>query len=296
MFFSGKILLTGANGQLGNEIINLAKNRNLKLYPVMRTQLNITNLEQIEYVLATIKPNYIINAAAYTAVDKAEKESELAFSINALGVKNLAKIAQEYDIPLLHISTDYIFDGQKKDAYFEEDEAQPLSIYGKSKLSGENLLREIWYKHIILRVSWVFGSYGNNFVKTILRFANEQTELRIIADQKGAPTYAGDIAQTLLTIVKCLHNNQLEWGTYHYTGTPALSWYEFAKKIIDEAQQHNHLMVKNVIPISALDYPSIACRPTNSELACDKISRVFDIIPNNWFLGLKKLVKSYYDI
>lgn len=296
MFFSGKILLTGANGQLGNEIINLAKNRNLKLYPVMRTQLNITNLEQIEYVLATIKPNYIINAAAYTAVDKAEKESELAFSINALGVKNLAKIAQEYDIPLLHISTDYIFDGQKKDAYFEEDEAQPLSIYGKSKLSGENLLREIWYKHIILRVSWVFGSYGNNFVKTILRFANEQTELRIIADQKGAPTYAGDIAQTLLTIVKCLHNNQLEWGTYHYTGTPALSWYEFAKKIIDEAQQHNHLMVKKVIPISTLDYPSIAHRPSNSELACGKILRIFDVKPNNWVLGLKKLVKSYYDI
>ncbi|MCH9637308.1 dTDP-4-dehydrorhamnose reductase [Rickettsiella endosymbiont of Litargus connexus] len=296
MSFSGKILLTGANGQVGNEIVNLAKNRNLKLYSFTRTQLNITNLEQIEYVLATIKPHYIINAAAYTAVDKAEKENKLAFSINSLGVENLAKIAQEYDIPLLHISTDYIFDGQKKNVYLEEDEAQPLSVYGKSKLSGENLLREIWHKHIILRVSWVFGSYGNNFVKTILRLANERTELRIIADQKGAPTYAGDIAQTLLKIVKFLYSNQFEWGTYHYTGTPALSWYEFAKKIIDDAQQLNHLMVKKVIPIATLDYPSIALRPANSELSCDRITRVFDIKPNNWFLGLKKVVKSYYGI
>jgi dTDP-4-dehydrorhamnose reductase len=150
MSFSGKILLTGANGQLGNEIINLTKNVSLKLYPVTRTQFNITNLAQIEYVLSTVKPKYIINAAAYTAVDKAEKESELAFSINAFGVKNLAKIAQKYNIPLLHISTDYIFDGQKKNAYSEEDEAQPLSIYGQSKLSGENFLRDIWCKHIIL--------------------------------------------------------------------------------------------------------------------------------------------------
>lgn len=291
-----KILLTGAYGQVGNEIINLAGKCNLELYPFTHHQLNITEFGQLQQIISTIKPHYIINAAAYTAVDKAEKESELAFAVNALGVEYLAKIAQEYNIPLLHISTDYIFDGQKKNVYLEEDEAQPLSIYGKSKLSGENLLREIWHKHIILRVSWVFGSYGNNFVKTILRLANERAELRIIADQKGAPTYAGDIAQTLLKIVKFLHNNQFEWGTYHYTGTPALSWYEFAKKIIDDAQQLNHLMVKKVIPISTLDYPSIALRPANSELSCDRITRVFDIRPNNWFLGLKKVVMSYYGI
>ncbi|TKW76680.1 MAG: dTDP-4-dehydrorhamnose reductase, partial [Bradyrhizobium icense] len=198
MSFSGKILLTGANEQVGNEIVNLAKNRNLKLYSFTRTQLNITNLEQIEYVLATIKPNYIINAAAYTAVDKAELERENVFLVNATGIAYLAQIAKKYDIPLLHISTDYIFDGQKKLAYTEEDQAQPLSIYGQSKLSGENLLRETWYKHIILRVSWVFGVYGNNFVKNIIRLANEKNELRIIADQRGSPTYAVDIAQTLL--------------------------------------------------------------------------------------------------
>ena len=283
-------MLTGAKGQVGHEIVDLAVKHNLELYSFTRGQLNITEFGRLKQVISTIKPNYIINAAAYTAVDKAEKESELAFAVNALGVEYLAKISKEYNIPLLHISTDYIFDGQKKMPYAEEDKINPLSIYGQSKLSGENLLREIWYKHIILRVSWIFGTYGNNFVKTIMRLANERTELRVIADQKGAPTYAGDIAQTLLKIVKCLNNGQVDWGTYHYTGTPTLSWYEFAQRIIDEAKQLHKLMLKKLIPISALEYPSVAYRPSNSELACDKIGRIFDIKPNNWSDGLKKVV------
>jgi dTDP-4-dehydrorhamnose reductase len=292
MSFSGKILLTGANGQLGNEIVNLSKNLNLQLYPFTRRQLNITEFDQIKNVVAAIKPNYVVNAAAYTAVDKAEKESELAFAINGLGVRNLAKITQEYDIPLLHISTDYIFDGQKKIAYTEEDQARPLSIYGQSKLNGENFLKETWYKHIILRVSWVFGAYGNNFVKNIIRLASEKNELRIIADQKGAPTYAGDIAQTLIKIIKCLDKGLTDWGTYHYTGTPALSWYEFSQKIINEAKQRQKFILKKIIPISTLEYPSIARRPYNSELACSKLVRVFDIKPNNWSDGLKKVVSN----
>jgi dTDP-4-dehydrorhamnose reductase len=287
-----KILLTGANGQLGKEIVNLAANFKLELYAFSRNQLNITEFKQLNSAITAIKPNYIINAAAYTAVDKAETEHELAYAVNASGVKYLAQLAREYDIPLLHISTDYIFDGQKKMAYAEEDKTNPLSIYGQSKLSGENWLRETWYKHIILRVSWVFGAYGDNFVKTILRLAKERSELSIIADQKGAPTYAGDIAQTLLKIVECLQNGQTDWGTYHYTGTPTTSWYAFAKKIIDAAQQLDKLMLKKIIPIAALEYPSIAHRPANSELACDKIERVFQIKPNNWSEGLNKVINS----
>lgn len=291
MYISGKILLTGANGQLGSEIVNLAKKLNLKLYPVTRTQLNITNLEQIEYIAATIKPNYIINTAAYTAVDNAEKESELAFSVNALGVKYLAKIAQKHGIPLLHISTDYIFDGQKKAAYYEEDHAQPLSVYGQSKLSGENFLRNIWYKHIILRVSWMFGVFGNNFVKTIMRLAREQNELRIITDQKGSPTYAADVAQVLLKIINCLDSGQSDWGTYHYTGTPAVSWYGFARKILNEAKQHQPFLISKIIPIVTSEYPRIAHRPFNSELVCKKITQTFDIKPNNWSDGLYQVIK-----
>ncbi|MGC1853820.1 MAG: dTDP-4-dehydrorhamnose reductase [Candidatus Aquirickettsiella sp.] len=284
-----KVMVTGAQGQIGHEIVDLASKNNIELYPFTHHQVNITEFEQLKHAIVTIKPNYIINAAAYTAVDRAEKESELAFSVNALGVQYLAKIAKQYDIPLLHISTDYIFNGQKKTPYSENDKAQPLSVYGLSKLNGENWLRETWDKHIILRVSWVFGTYGNNFVKTIIRLAQQRSELRIIADQKGAPTYAGDIAQTLLKIVECLHNGQFAWGTYHYTGTPALTWYEFAKKIIEEAKQHK-LILKKIVPISALEYPSMALRPYNSELACDKMIRVFNIIPNNWSEGLNKLV------
>jgi len=272
-------------------MVVLAKNLNLPLFPFTRTQLNITEIEQIKDVVATTKPNYIINTAAYTAVDKAEKESELAFSINGVGVKNLAKIARKYNIPLLHISTDYIFDGQKKNAYSEEDKAQPLSAYGQSKLNGENFLRDIWCKHIILRVSWVFGAFGNNFVKTIIRLASERNELRIITDQKGAPTYTGDIAQALLKIIECLDKGQTDWGIYHYTGTPPLSWYEFAKKIVNEAKQHQKFMLKEIIPITTSEYPNIAHRPFNSELACQKIARTFNIKPNNWSDGLYKVIK-----
>jgi dTDP-4-dehydrorhamnose reductase len=287
-----KILLTGAYGQVGNEIVDLAVKSSLELYPFTHQQLNITEFEQLKQTISTIKPHYIINAAAYTAVDRAESERERAFAVNALGVKHLAKIAQEYDIPLLHISTDYIFDGHKKLAYCEDDAANPLSVYGLSKLSGENLLRETWFKHIILRVSWVFGAYSSNFVKTIVRLAKEHSELSIIADQRGAPTYSGDIAQTLLKIIKCLHMGQTDWGTYHYTGTPTLSWYEFAKKIVDEAKQHQQLVLREIIPISTLEYPSLARRPYNSELACDKFAQVFNIKPNNWSEGLKKVVST----
>ncbi len=286
----GRILLTGAKGQLGHEIIELARNLNLPLYAFARSQLNITELAQIEYAVRIIKPKYIINTAAYTAVDKAEKESELAFLINSTGVNNLAQIAEKYDIPLIHISTDYVFDGQKKSAYIEEDKTQPLSIYGKSKLSGEMLLRKTWNKHIILRVSWIFGQFGNNFVKTILRLAKEKNELKIIADQRGAPTYTGDIALTLIKIIDCLEKGQTDWGTYHYTGIPTLSWYEFAKKIVTEAKQYQPLILKKIIPIPSAEYPSIALRPCNSELACQKISQTFYIDQNNWFFGLKKMV------
>lgn len=286
---SGKILLTGAKGQLGREIVGLGKNLNLPLYAFARSQLNITELEQIDAAVKTTKPKYIINTAAYTAVDMAENESELAFSINSKGVSNLAQIADKYDIPLIHISTDYVFDGQKKSAYIEGDETQPLSAYGKSKLSGENLLRKTWNKHIILRVSWIFGQYGNNFVKTILRLAKEKNELKIIADQRGSPTYTGDIALTLIKIIQCIEKGQTDWGTYHYTGIPTLSWYDFAKKIVTEAKQHQPLIVKKIIPILSSEYPSIARRPYNSELACQKISQTFSIDPNNWFFGLKKM-------
>lgn len=286
-----KILLTGAKGQLAQEIVDAAKKLNLNIIAYTHQNLNITDIVKIEQVISEIKPNYIINAAAYTAVDKAESEEGLAFLINAMGVKFLAQIAKKFNIPLLHISTDYIFSGQKKNPYVEEDDPQPLSVYGKSKLAGEVLLKKIWHKHIILRVSWVFSRYGNNFVKKIINLAKVRPQLSIISDQIGAPTYAGDIAQILLKIIMCLQQGQTDWGTYHYTGTPVTNWYNFAKQIFVQVKMRYPLMLADISPILSLEYPSIAPRPLNSELNCSKIFRVFNIYPSNWNEGLMKIIE-----
>jgi dTDP-4-dehydrorhamnose reductase len=287
-----KILLTGANGQIGREIIDLARILPLQLYFYTREQLDITQCDQIQQKVLQLKPNYIINAAAYTAVDKAETEKKAAFSINAIGACYLADIGRRFDIPLLHISSDYVFDGEKKTAYMEEDKPNPLSIYGQSKWIGEMFIRKIWHKHIILRVSWVFGTYGNNFVKTVIRAAQEKFALHVVSDQRGAPTYAGDIAKTLLKIVAYLDEGQTDWGTYHYTGTPVTNWYEFAKKIVDKASIQHKLVLKNIFPISAVEYPTIANRPYNSQLACTKLAQLFNIVPNDWADGLMKVVNN----
>ncbi len=286
-----KILLTGANGQLGQEIVDAAKKLNLNLIAYTRQNLNITDIVKIEQVISEVKPNYIINAAAYTAVDRAENEEELVFLVNAMGVKFLAQIAKKFNIPLLHISTDYIFSGQKKTPYLEEDDPQPLSVYGKSKLAGEVLLKKIWYKYIILRVSWVFSQYGNNFVKNIINLAKVQPRLSIISDQIGAPTFAGDIAQILLKIIMCIHRGQTDWGTYHYTGTPVTNWYNFARQILSQEKIQHRLILEDISPILSLEYPRIAPRPLNSELNCSKITRVFNIYPNNWNEGLMKIIE-----
>lgn len=286
-----KILLTGAKGQLGQEIVVAAKKLNLNLLTFTHQNLNITDIVKIERVISEIKPSYIINAAAYTAVDKAESEEELAFLVNAKGVSFLAQIAKKFNIPLLHISTDYIFSGQKKNPYLEEDDAQPLSVYGKSKLAGEILLKEIWYKSIILRVSWVFSRYGNNFVKSIINLAKVRPQLSIISDQIGAPTFAGDIAHTLLEIIICLHQGQTDWGTYHYTGMPVTNWYSFAKQIFAQVKIRHQLILADISPILSIEYPGIAPRPINSELNCSKIMHVFNIYPRDWNEGLMKIIQ-----
>jgi len=272
--------------------MDLAQQLKFNVYAYNHQQLDITQIEEIKSRLAEIKPDYIINAAAYTAVDTAETEQERAFAVNAFAVKNLAKMAREFDIPLLHISTDYVFDGKKNTAYVEEDVAQPLSIYGLSKLAGENFLKEIWHKHIILRVSWVFGVYGNNFVKAIIHRAQKQSELRVVSDQRGAPTYAGDIALTLLKIVERVDKGQTDWGIYHYTGTPITNWYEFAQQIVAKAKVQHKLVLKDIFPIRTVEYPSIATRPYHSALICDKIVNIFNIRLSNWDQGLIKVVSN----
>ncbi len=287
-----KLLLTGAGGQIGREIVELATKLKFDLYPYTHQQLNIACPDTVKRIITQVKPDYLLNAAAFTAVDSAEAEKEVAFSVNANGVRYLAEIASQFDIPLLHISTDYVFDGKKKTSYVEEDIPNPLSVYGQSKLAGETTIRQIWAKHIILRVSWVFGRYGNNFVKTILHKAKAMSELRVVCDQRGGPTYAADIAKVLLTIIGALHQGSQAWGTYHYSGLPMISWYQFADNIIEQAKQSQALITKTIFPIPASAYPLPANRPYNSCLLSNKIEQVFDIRPKLWLDGLTEVIKD----
>lgn len=286
------ILLTGANGQLGKEIVDLAKQEKFDLYAYSRQQLDITQPEQVATAIEAHRPTYIINTAAYTNVDQAEIEDKLAFAVNSFGTRNLAESARQFNIPLLHISTDYVFDGRKKTAYLEDDWPNPLSVYGQSKLMGETYLRQIWHKHIILRVSWVFGRYGNNFVKSMLQQMQEKPELRIVCDQNGGPTYAGDIAETLLKIMSALQQECDSWGTYHYSGLPMTNWQQFACSILEKAKFSHQLLTKSILPIPSKLYKRLADRPLNSKLVSTKIYQHFNIPAKNWHVGLMEVIKS----
>lgn len=266
-----KILLTGANGQVGKAIAECAKNYPVELIACDRAQLDITDEIQIKKSIAEHQPQFVINAAAYTAVDRAESEVEQAFLMNAKAVTYLAKACAENHISLIHFSTDYIFDGTKSTPYVETDTPCPMNSYGESKLAGEKAIQQLLQHYIILRVSWVFGKHGNNFVKTMRRLSKEKPELRVIDDQKGGPTPADDIAHTVLKMI--LANRG--WGAiYHYCGMPYVSWFEFARAILQD--------IIPIIPITTKEYPTPAKRPTNSQLNCDKIFNTFGIAPADW--------------
>jgi dTDP-4-dehydrorhamnose reductase len=283
-----KILLTGANGQVGYEIIAACKALPITLIACNRQDLDITNQHSITDTIGHHAPDFVINAAAYTAVDRAEKEPELAFAVNAKAPEYLAKTCKKYRIPLLHLSTDYVFDGRSNKPYCENDMANPLGVYGHSKWLGEKAIRDHWDKHIILRVSWVFGRHGHNFVKTMLRLMQEQEELRIVADQHGCPTYAGDIANAILNVI-----SKPIWGTFHYCGTPATTWHGFAAAILEKARNAQPIVSKKLIAILTKDYPMPAERPVNSVLDCAKFTKTFTLAPNDWNKGLNAVLSAH---
>lgn len=287
-----RLLLTGANGQVGSEVSRIARDNNISIHAFGRDQLDITNTVDTEDCIVDISPDIIINAAAYTAVDKAEEESELAFAVNKAGAANLAVACTTHAIPLLHISTDYIFDGSKTGAYTEDDPAAPLGVYGQSKWQGEEAVRSTLEQHIILRVAWVFGATGNNFVKTMLRLGQSHTELRVVDDQHGGPTPARAIAQTLISLVERYRDNgKLTWGTFHYCGTPATSWCGFAREIFSQARAKNLLSKPiSVSPIATADYPTPAQRPMNSVLDGKKLDLIYNIAAPDWKKGLAQVL------
>jgi dTDP-4-dehydrorhamnose reductase len=277
------LLVTGGNGQLAWDLHQLAVDNAVNLVAYPREILDITNPDSINTVFEQCQPDVVINTAAYTAVDKAEQEIEQAFRINRDGAASIAEACVAANIPLVHLSTDYIFDGQKSTAYCEDDLPNPLSVYGKSKWEGEVAIRERCPQHIILRVSGVFGQHGHNFVKTILRLARERDSLRIVADQTTCPTPATDIAAAILSLVK----QPLKFGTYHYCSSESMTWYQFAKTIIAMAG-----LKTEVQPITTADYPLPAKRPPYSALDTHKIQTHYGIQPQSSKPGLLEVIKN----
>lgn len=285
-----KVLVTGCNGQVGHCLVKQLKNK-AKLLAVDRAGLDITDREAVLKVVADFKPDYIINAAAHTAVDKAEEQVELSYAINRDGPKYLAEAASIVDAVILHISTDYVFDGEGDSAYTEEMKTSPQGVYGQSKRGGELAVAELCPKHLIVRTAWVFGEHGNNFVKTMLRLAESHDALSIVCDQFGGPTYAGDIAAALVRMVDFIEEgNTPQWGIYHYSGMPHLSWFEFAGAIFKEADAKSVLdKAPRLSPIPTSAYPTSAKRPANSRLDCTKIENQFAIMPSNWKMALENI-------
>lgn len=278
-----RVLITGAHGQVGHELMRLVP-AGFEATGMGSAELDIADAAQVAAVVAQIQPQLIINAAAYTAVDKAESEPERAYAVNRDGVAHLAAAAERLGVPLLHISTDYVFAGNANSPYGEQDATAPSGVYGASKLAGELALAAGCSRYMILRTSWVFGTHGNNFVKTMLRLGRERDELSVVADQQGCPTSAASIARALWILAgEYRDRGALQWGTYHFSGSPACSWHEFALEIFRQGRALGLLAkVPQVNAISTAAYPTPAKRPAWSVLDCSKLHMAHGITPAEW--------------
>ena len=291
------ISIIGSNGQLGWELVRQGEARGLKILALDYPEIDIGDPTSIDSRMDSRQIDLIINAAAYTAVDRAESEPQAALAVNRDGPANLAKKCRDRHIPLIHVSTDYVFDGTKKGAYLEEDPVAPLGVYGESKAAGEAEVRKHLPRHIILRTAWLAGVNGHNFVKTILRMGREKDTLRVVSDQFGCPTFAADLAEAILEVVRQAGKSEsIKWGTYHCCGAGKTSWHGFAKAIFEIAGQYEKFAVKNVVPISTAEYPTTVKRPANSVMDCAKIKRHFGIRPRPWRESLAEMIEQLYKL
>lgn len=289
-----KVLLIGAKGQVGQEL-QLTLPQLGEVISIGREELDLTNSEKISQLIREIHPDYLVNAAAYTAVDKAETEPDLAYSINAIAPKIMAESAEKIKAKFLHISTDYVFDGRKNTPYLESDLTNPLGVYGQSKLRGEEEIKTVNSQAIILRTAWVYGSYGkSNFVKTMLRLGKEREELKVVVDQVGSPTWAKDIATA---ITQLLINVDNPAGIYNFTNSGVASWFDLTKAIFEEAKISGiPLKIQRVIPITTAEYPTPAVRPAYSVLSGQKISQQLGYIPPYWRDSLKAMLNQLFNL
>lgn len=280
-----KILVTGANGQLGNCLKKIeAKFPNYHLLFASSQILDITNQDAVYDLFSEFNPDFCINAAAYTAVDLAEKEQDKAFAVNAKGVENLAKACAEFDCVLVHVSTDYVFDGETNLPYEEDDFTNPQGIYGKSKREGEVLALEENKNTIIIRTSWLYSEFNKNFMKTMLALFPQKEEINIVEDQLGQPTNANDLAEAIMQIIS---SGNIVPGIYHFSNYPETTWFHFAKKIAEISESKIKLN-----PISTAEYPTPAKRPRRSTMSLDKISHIYHVELKHWENSLADVLKS----
>jgi dTDP-4-dehydrorhamnose reductase len=266
------VLVTGASGQLGQSLQFIAGNHpTIQFIFCSSADLDITNATNCQAVFSKHKPGFCINTAAYTAVDKAESEPEKAKLINVIGAKNLAETCKKFDVTLIHVSTDFVFDGSKTTPYTEEDIPNPTGVYGQTKLDGEKAIQEIWAKYFIIRTSWVYSQFGNNFMKTMLRLGQERDNLSVVNDQIGTPTNAVDLAEAIIEIIESQKVKVERFGIYNFSNEGQCSWFDFAKKIFEI----NKIEI-NLQPIPTSSYPTPAQRPKYSVLDKSKIKNTFD--------------------
>lgn len=289
-----RILLTGSGGQLGGELRRTLDRPGWALTAVSRKQLDIADTRALENFLSTQRFDFVVNAAAYTAVDRAEADEAAAFRVNADAPGHLARLCAAQEAALIHFSTDYVFDGTKPEPYVENDPPLPVNTYGRSKEAGERAVRAALSRHILLRTAWLFGAHGKNFVKTMLRLAAERDELRVVADQYGNPTAAADLARCTAMLVEKLSNNPDDnrpWGTYHCVNRDAASWRDLAEAIVEHAAPAIGRRPP-ICPITTADFPTEAPRPQNSRLDCTKLERSFGIVMPSWRQTLPRVIED----
>jgi dTDP-4-dehydrorhamnose reductase len=278
-----KLFITGGEGQLGTELIAQAASHGLEVLAPPLAQMDLTHPEQMDRLWDEFRPAAVINAAAYTAVDRAESEPEPAFAVNAEAPARIAQRCAREQIPLVHISTDYVFDGMKKVPYLEDDPVAPLGVYGRSKAAGEAAVRRGLQRHLIVRTAWLYSAHGVNFVRTVMRLAAERDELRIVDDQLGCPTCAADLADALLRVAERLAaGKEIPWGTYHYCGSGVTSWFGLARHILEILRARGRIRTVRLLPITTAEYPTPARRPPYSVLDCRRIESTFGIRRLPW--------------
>jgi dTDP-4-dehydrorhamnose reductase len=285
----GLILIFGAAGQVGRELAGLAKARNIGLRAVTHEDVDIVSPDAVARIVEQTRPHLIVNAAAYTAVDRAEQERERAEAVNAGGAENVALFAARAEVPLLHLSTDYVFDGTKHGSYVEADAVAPLGVYGATKLRGEVLVRAANRDAIIVRTAWVYGQYGNNFLKTVLRLATSRDRLQIVGDQHGCPTATLDIAEAILAVDRAILEGRSYRGIFHFAGDGATTWHGFAEAIVDCQAKWTHRRPV-VEAITTAEYVAPAPRPANSQLDSGLFARTFGYRAKPWQVRTREIV------